>query len=62
MHLTIGRLLLADTEDTDLEDQIFNIVTHYNQGANLLTDPAEKLELGRLNLQVAVAARHASAF
>ena len=62
LHLTIGRRLLADTDDTDLEEQIFNIVTHYNQGANLLTDPAEKLGLGRLNLVAGRKARLAAAF
>jgi len=60
--LEIGRLLLADTDDTDLEERIFDIATHYNVGANLLTDPAERLELVRLNLVAGRKARLAAAF
>jgi len=62
IHLTIGRILLADTDDTDLEERIFDIVTHYNLGVNLLTDPAERLELVRLNLVAGRKARLAAAF
>jgi PAS domain S-box-containing protein len=61
-HLTIGRLLLADTDDTGLQERIFDIATHYNLGANLLTDPAERLELVRLNLIAGRKARLAAAF
>jgi PAS domain S-box-containing protein len=61
-HLEIGRLLLADTDDTDLEERIFDIATHYNLGAHLLTDPAERLELVRLNLVAGRKARLAAAF
>ena len=62
IHLTIGRILLADTDDTDLEERIFDIATHYNLGVNLLTDPAERLELVRLNLVAGRKARLAAAF
>jgi predicted ATPase/tRNA A-37 threonylcarbamoyl transferase component Bud32 len=61
-HLEIGRLLLDKTEESELEERIFDILTHYNQGANLLTDPAERLELVRLNLVAGRKARLAAAF
>lgn len=61
-HLAIGRLLLAKVDDTDLEEQIFDIVTHYNLGANLLDDPAEKLVLVRLHLVAGRKARMSAAF
>jgi serine/threonine protein kinase len=61
-HLEIGRLLRANTGDIEMEEQIFDIVTHYNLGANLLTDPAEKLELVQLNLVAGRKARLAAAF
>ena len=56
-------MLRANTDDTELDERIFDIVTHYNQGANLLTDPAgERLELVRLNLVAGRKARLAAAF
>ncbi|MHC4354144.1 MAG: ATP-binding protein, partial [Planctomycetota bacterium] len=61
-HLEIGRVLLADTAPTDLEERIFDIVAHYNLGASLLADEAEKLEVARLNLIAGRTARLNSAF
>jgi len=61
-HLKIGRILHADTNQADLEEKIFNIVSHYNLGAKLLTDPSEKIQLARLNLSAGRKSRNSSAF
>ncbi len=61
-HLEIGRTLLADTRQTELEERIFDVVAHYNLSAHLLTDRAERLELARLNLVAGRKARRAAAF
>ncbi|MCP4167280.1 MAG: serine/threonine-protein kinase PknK [Chloroflexi bacterium] len=61
-HLEIGRLLLADTAETELNDRIFDIVAHYNLSADLLTDPVEKTQLTELNLIAGRKAKVNSAF
>jgi predicted ATPase/GAF domain-containing protein len=61
-HLEIGRRLLAGTTDTNLDEQVFAIVTHFNLGAELLTDPAERLALARMNLVAGRKARLTAAF
>jgi PAS domain S-box-containing protein len=61
-HLEIGRILLADTEESALEEKIFDIVGQYNLGANLLTDPSEKIQLAGLNLRAGHRSRNSSAF
>ncbi|MCK5086149.1 MAG: AAA family ATPase, partial [Melioribacteraceae bacterium] len=61
-HLEIGRLLLVDTDGAELEEKIFDIVTHYNLSAHLLTDQAEKIQVAELNLRAGRKARMSSAF
>ncbi|MEK8019511.1 MAG: serine/threonine-protein kinase PknK, partial [Candidatus Parabeggiatoa sp.] len=51
LHLKIGRLLLANTAERDLEEQLFEIVNHLNSGQALITDEEERITLVRLNLQ-----------
>ncbi len=61
-HLEIGRLFFANTKESALAENIFNIVSHYNLGAKLLTDPAEKIQVSRLNLSAGRKSRNSSAF
>ena len=61
-HLEIARLLHAGTDQTKIEERIFDIVTHYNLGASSLTDPAEKRLVAELNLQAGCKSKSASAF
>ncbi|MCT7993687.1 AAA family ATPase [Laspinema olomoucense] len=49
VHLKIGQLLLHHTPQTELEEQIFDIVNHLNIGVELLQGSEEKLQLARLN-------------
>ncbi|MEO1402088.1 MAG: AAA family ATPase [Cyanobacteria bacterium J06635_1] len=49
-HLTIGRLLLKNTAQADIEERIFEIVNQLNMGAALMSDRSEKEALAQLNL------------
>jgi chemotaxis protein methyltransferase CheR len=55
-------MLLADTSESELEEKVLDIVTHYNLSAELLTDQAERLQVSKLNLQAAQATFLAAAF
>lgn len=62
LHLRIGRLLLRHADARQLEDELFAIVEQYNAGRALLDDPAERLQLARLNCRAGVKARRSAAF
>ena len=61
-HLEIGRSLFANTAKTELDDRIFDIVTHYNLSAGLLTDLAEKIQVAELYLRAARKAKNVTAY
>src|SRR5262249_31346020 len=58
LHLTIGRLMLAHIPPDRHDEHVFDIVNQLNIGAALLSDPAERSQLARLNL---IAGRKAKA-
>lgn len=62
LHLNIGRLLKAGTNEEELEANIFNIVTHLNVSWNLLDDDIERKELATLNYIAGMKAKRSSAF
>ncbi|MBK8884553.1 MAG: AAA family ATPase [Bacteroidales bacterium] len=49
LHLKIGRLLLSNALDIDLEEEVFNITNQLNSGMELIADKNEKSELAKLN-------------
>ncbi|MBR8834806.1 MAG: EAL domain-containing protein [Stigonema ocellatum SAG 48.90 = DSM 106950] len=61
-HLRIGELLLEHTPETELEENLFEIVNHLNIGAFLLTQQKQKDELATLNLQAGQKAKKATAY
>ncbi|MFL6709516.1 MAG: diguanylate cyclase, partial [Massilia sp.] len=61
-HLSIGRLLLAHASPAERAATLFAIVEQMNAGRALITDPAERLELARLNGMAAARARSSAAF
>ncbi len=61
-HLEIGRLLLADTDESKLEEALFDIVHHFNKGAPLLESESEKVMVAELNLKAASKGRSAAAY
>ena len=62
IHLRIAQLLLSNTPVTQQEEKLFDIVNHYNQGLDRLTNPTERQELARLNLRAGQKAKAATAF
>jgi predicted ATPase/signal transduction histidine kinase len=62
IHLSVGRLLLAERPAERSDDALFDIVSHLNQGAALIESAAERLDLARLNLAAGKQARQASAY
>jgi predicted ATPase/signal transduction histidine kinase/CheY-like chemotaxis protein/tRNA A-37 threonylcarbamoyl transferase component Bud32 len=61
-HLKIGRILLKNFEEHELEERIFDIVNHLNQGRSLLCDKGEKEQLARLNLIAGRKAKFSTAY
>ena len=60
-HLAIGRTLLEATRPEDVEAHVFSIVNQYNLGSALLSDPAERERLARLDLLAGRRARTSTA-
>ncbi|MES9969970.1 MAG: AAA family ATPase, partial [Candidatus Thiodiazotropha sp.] len=58
LHLAIGRQLVSKSFGGKHEDMLFDVVNHLNRGVELITDPAEIMQLAELN---AAAGRKASA-
>ncbi len=61
-HLKIGELLLKHTPETDIEENIFEIVNQLNVGAELITQQSKKDELAKLNLIAGKKAKAATAY
>lgn len=50
LHLEVGRLLLRNTPEAELEERIFTIVNHLNQGSALIEEPSERDSLAEMSL------------
>ena len=61
-HLAIGRLLLANTKQEQLEEQLFNLVNQLNEGITLISEETEKVKLAELNLKAGQKAKAATAY
>ncbi len=59
-HLALGRLLLEQKDEAARERQIFNIVHHLHQAADLLSEQ-ERRDLCRLNVTAGQRAKYAAA-
>ncbi|QSJ18001.1 AAA family ATPase [Nostoc sp. UHCC 0702] len=62
VHLQIGRLLIKNSQEDELEEKIFDIVNQINEGSKLITEQSEKDELARLNLQAGKRAKASTAY
>jgi diguanylate cyclase (GGDEF)-like protein len=62
LHLQIGRLLMADKTQAQIEEAIFTIANQFNSGAAGITDASEKTLLRRLNFLAGKKARTAVAY
>ena len=62
LHLKISRLLFAQAPKNEINERIFEIVNHLNQGNELLKNPEEKNKAARLNLIAGKKAKMSSAY
>ncbi|MDF0555377.1 AAA family ATPase [Kamptonema sp. UHCC 0994] len=62
VHLQVGRLLLENTQENELQEKLFDIINHLNEGAELITEQARKDELIKLNLQASKKAKASTAY
>lgn len=61
-HLRIGSLLQSSIADVATSERLFEIVDHLNIGHDLLSEPARRRDLARLNLEAARRAVSATAY
>ncbi|AFZ24406.1 putative ATPase [Cylindrospermum stagnale PCC 7417] len=61
-HLKIGELLLKHTSETEIEENIFEIVNQLNVGAEFITQQPQKDRLAQLNLIAGQKAKAATAY
>ncbi|KYC43850.1 PAS domain S-box protein [Scytonema hofmannii PCC 7110] len=61
-HLQIGRLLLANFTQEDLEARIFDVVDQFNQAIDIIDSQTEKVKLAQLNLMAGEKAVAATAY
>ncbi|MDF5723825.1 MAG: AAA family ATPase [Rhizonema sp. PD37] len=61
-HLKIGRLLLSHTRERGWEENIFEIVNHFNIGRSLIILPLDREQLVKFNLTAARKAKAATAY
>jgi predicted ATPase/signal transduction histidine kinase/tRNA A-37 threonylcarbamoyl transferase component Bud32 len=61
-HLGIGRLLLEHTPPAHVEDDIFDIVNHLDQGSALVTSDDERERIAELNLMAGRRAQRSAAY
>ncbi len=62
VHLSIGRLMLRGVGEGERAARIVDIVSHLNAGRMLISDPAERRELARLNLEAGRLAAGSAAY
>ncbi|KAF3886375.1 MULTISPECIES: trifunctional serine/threonine-protein kinase/ATP-binding protein/sensor histidine kinase [Nostocales] len=61
-HLKIGQLLQQNLSLIEQEEKIFDLVGHFNQGQELITQPQEREALAQLNLKAGIKARNSTAY
>ncbi|MDJ0533203.1 MAG: AAA family ATPase [Xenococcaceae cyanobacterium MO_207.B15] len=62
VHLQVGRLLVKNIKEDELQNKIFDIVNQLNEGAALITEQLERDELAKLNLQAGKKAKASTAY
>jgi predicted ATPase/signal transduction histidine kinase len=62
VHLRIGRMLLGSLAADDLSEQLFDVVSQFNRGADQLVEGDEKARVARLNLHAGRKAKASAAY
>jgi PAS domain S-box-containing protein len=62
LHMKIGKHLLRNVKEHELDEKIFKITNHLNQGCGLIQSDKDKLELAELNLKAGIKAKRSNAY
>jgi diguanylate cyclase (GGDEF)-like protein/PAS domain S-box-containing protein len=62
MHLNIGRMLMARMTSTEIDAAVFDLAHQFDCGISLISDPAEKEAICRLNAMAGKKARASAAY
>ena len=62
IHLKVGRLLSNSLADNEIEDEIFSIVNHLNQGKKLVKSEDEIIHIIELNIRAGRKAKNSAAY
>ena len=62
LHLRIARLLLLGLPEHEMDRRVFDIVSHFNLAASLITQQEERLRVVELNLRAGRKARASTAY
>jgi histidine kinase len=62
MHRQIGDLLVGNLAPAELDDRIFDVVSHLNRAVQLIEAPDERARLARFNVTAAKKARGSAAY
>ncbi len=61
-HLRIGRKLTAHLDEDEIEDEIFDVVNHFNIALDLVTDPEERQQIRLMNMRAGLKAKASAAY
>ncbi|MGF6244784.1 PAS domain S-box-containing protein [Paraburkholderia sp. GAS38] len=62
VHLSIGRVLLANLTADELAEHVFDVANQFNRGATLLTGHDEKVQIAALDLSAGRRAKSSAAY
>ncbi len=62
MHVQIGRLLLHNTNQDVLDEEILDIMDHLNRGLDLINDQSDRIKFAQFNLLAGRKAKTATAY
>lgn len=62
LNLTIARVLLQSLTEEEKNDQLIELVRHYNEGQELINDETERTELAKMNLRAGKKAQSSVAY
>jgi len=57
IHLEMGRMILQQSAEDSLDEQLPFVLDHINRSLELIADPGERLQLARLNFKAGIKAK-----
>ncbi|RII35687.1 GAF domain-containing protein [Clostridium chromiireducens] len=62
LHLKLGRLLLSNSDEHYLNEKLFEILDHYNQGVDLINTLGERIQIAELELAAGIKSKNSIAY